>query len=289
MPFEVSSHRVNTLNSTPNEDNSSSQRLSVRHVSNTDKCLSSSPTPKLPIDRFRQAAQFVTNLMPNKSNGEAGVKPQYWLEIRDPKHRDRLTLNGFDIQSGALAAWKQDVNTKLNLFDWVDQHPESKISTLKDNPKYVLSEKLQNINYLTPQQSLIYSIVLSDGKWMQNDSILDTTHLAGKEGMEGHAIIVVHKDSSIYVHPYEKGKWQHTSTTNGQPVLSAGMIKIEQGKATSFHLDSGHYTPSLPQLKNLLILLAKKGVDIHSIDIHAKKIDQFDIINLLKIASNLDS
>lgn len=54
------------------------------------------------VMHFKKTAQFIMNMMPKKSRGEAGVNPQYWLEITDKKHRDRISLNGFDVQSGAL-------------------------------------------------------------------------------------------------------------------------------------------------------------------------------------------
>ncbi|WP_157645188.1 hypothetical protein [Burkholderia ubonensis] len=231
------------------------------------------------VTRFRKMADFIVKLMPRTSKDELGVKPQYWLEMRDIEvgRRDRMSLNGLDAKSGALAAWKNDTSTKQNLLEWMDNNPTAHIKPLADSEStYPLSEKLCRINYLSACESLDYRIeITSNGKFAKSDgTLLDTTHLPGKAGMAGHAAIVIHRDGNMFVHPYEKGTWQHTSTTRGAPVISAGMLKVERGEAKSFHLDSGHYAPTLPQLKVFLARLSKEGVNIRKLEIHAKNIDR---------------
>ncbi|MBE4085715.1 hypothetical protein HJ107_02475 [Vibrio parahaemolyticus] len=245
----------------------------VKSVSNSDTTQGSY--------KFRQIAAFITGLMAKKNNGEASVHPKYWLEIKDQMHRDRVSLNGYDLKSGALGAWMADSNTKLGLFKWIDQHHNVEIEIIKGGLKHTLHQKLDYVHYLNPHQSLEYRIDILDGKWMKGNTLLDTTQLQGKSGMKGHAAIVIHRDGNIFVHPYEKGKWQHTSTTGGKPVLSAGMIKIENGQAESFHLDSGHYMPKLPQLENFLSRVAAKNVDLSQLEISTKNINQDEIDTLI--------
>ncbi|WP_350616104.1 hypothetical protein [Pseudomonas sp. HY7a-MNA-CIBAN-0227] len=260
-------------------------QVSVHQAEQQDK------PPSLPVKtiknspsmmRFKETAQFIIEMMPRKNYGEAGASQKYWLEIKDPKHRDRISLNGLDAQSGALSAWLEDVNNKTGLFQWIDQYPDVEINTLKNKPKHPLSLDVGYINYLSPDQATDYWVTISQGEWKTGNKLLNTTHLPSKAGMEGHAAIVIHRDGNIFVHPYEKGKWQHTSTTEGKPVLSAGMILIEQGKAKSFYLDSGHYIPQRPQLEHLLARLAAQGVNINELDIHAKHIAQNDIKALVR-------
>ena len=227
--------------------------------------------------RFRAQAQFIIDRMPKKNQGEAGVHPSYWLEVKDPKHRDRISLNGLDSQCGAFGAWREDDEGELGLFQWVDKNPHAEVKQFKDGPTHPLSQGLGYINYLSPSQAASYRVDISKGEWKAGDVLLDTTHLQGKPGMDGHAAIVIHRDGNVFVHPYEKGKWQHTSTTQGKPVLSAGMIRIEQGKVKSFHLDSGHYVPQLPQLEHFLARMARRGVNISEIDIRAKHIAEDQI------------
>ena len=234
------------------------------------------------VAKFRQVAEFVTGLMPKKSNGEVAAHPKYWLEIKDSDHRDRVSLNGFDLKSGALGAWQADGNTKFGLFQWIELNPDVEIDILEGGVKHPLSQKLDYINYLDSNQSLNYRIDISQGEWKQGGTLLDTTQFQGKEGMSGHSAIVIHRDGNIFVHPYEKGKWQHPSTTDGKPVLSAGMIKIKLGKAKSFHLDSGHYMPQLPQLEHFLERTVAKGVDISQLEIHAKHIARDKIDGLIR-------
>ena len=66
---------------------------------------------------FKGCAQFITSIMPRASCGEAGTTKRYWLEIKDPKHRDRISLVGHDSTSGALSAWKKDTTNKGGLFE----------------------------------------------------------------------------------------------------------------------------------------------------------------------------
>lgn len=270
MP-EIKVNQIAQVSGYQAEQQGESQSLPIKTIKNSPNMM-----------RFKETAQFIIEMMPRKSCGEAGANQKYWLEIKDPNHRDRISLNGLDAQSGALSAWQEDVNTKTGLFLWIDQHPDVEINMLKNKPKHPLSQGICYINYLSPDQATDYRITLSQGEWVIGGKLLDTTHLPGKAGMEGHAAIVIHRDGNIFVHPYEKGKWQHTSTTEGKPVLSAGMILIEQGKAKSFHLDSGHYTPQRPQLEYLLSRLAAQGVNISELDIHANSIAQDDINALVR-------
>ncbi|EGR2880504.1 hypothetical protein DMW17_25530 [Vibrio parahaemolyticus] len=59
------------------------------------------------------------------------------------------------------------------------------------------------------------------------------------------------------------------------------MIKIENGQAESFHLDSGHYMPKLPQLENFLSRVAAKNVDLSQLEISTKNINQDEIDTLI--------
>ncbi|MBK5528898.1 hypothetical protein JFT91_15055 [Pseudomonas sp. TH08] len=268
--LDIKVNHIAQVSGHPVEQQDDSPSLRVKTIKNSPSMM-----------RFKETAQFIMEMMPRKSCGEAGANQKYWLEIKDPQHRDRISLNGLDGQSGALSAWQEDANSKTGLFQWIDQHPNVEINTLKNKPKQPLSQDVGYINYLSPDQATDYRVTLSQGEWKEGGKLLDTTHLPGKTGMEGHAAIVIHRDGNIFVHPYEKGKWQHTSTTEGKPVLSAGMILIEQGKAKSFHLDSGHYMPQRPQLEHLLARLVAQGVNINELDIHAKSVAQDDISALV--------
>lgn len=250
-----------------------------------------SERPQLPVKavknspsvlRFKETARFIMDMMPRKSSGEVGVNRKYWLEVKDPKHRDRVSLSGFDGQSGALGAWKEDVSSNCGLFDWIDQHPDVEINTIKSAAKYPLSEKVGYVNYLSADQATHLQVTISQGEWTIDGKLLDTTSLPGKRGVKGHAAIVIHRDGRIFVNPHEKGKWHHTSTTEGRPVLSAGMILINQGQARSFHLNSGHYLPQKPQLENFLAQLKAHDVNISQLNIHARRIAKEDIKALIE-------
>ncbi|MFD1968802.1 hypothetical protein ACFSJ1_06860 [Trinickia caryophylli] len=173
------------------------------------------------------------------------------------------------------------VITGWALFEWIDRHPEVEVSTLKGGPKHPFSEKVGYIHYLQPSEAARYRVDISCGQWTTGGALLDTTQLPGKSGMKGHAALVIHANGEVFVHPYEKGKWQHTSTTGARAVLSAGMVAIEQGKAKSFHLDSGHYMPGTPQLKNFLEKMVEKGVAVAGLDIHAKDMSRNEIEALI--------
>jgi hypothetical protein len=64
-----------------------------------------------------------------------------------------------------------------------------------------------------------------------------------------------------------EGKLAHSSMNAGSPVVSAGELKIENGKLTAITTHSGHYRPSLFNVYRMLEHLAKNGVDISGIDV----------------------
>mgnify|MGYP001575651223 CR=1 FL=1 len=116
MP-EIKVNQIAQVSGYQAEQQGESQSLPIKTIKNSPNMM-----------RFKETAQFIIEMMPRKSCGEAGANQKYWLEIKDPNHRDRISLNGLDAQSGALSAWQEDVNTKTGLFLWIDQHPDVEIN-----------------------------------------------------------------------------------------------------------------------------------------------------------------
>lgn len=59
----------------------------------------------------------------------------------------------------------------------------------------------------------------------------------------------------------------HSAINAGSPVVSAGRLKIENGKLTAITTEGGDYNPSLFNVYTMLDHLAKNGVDIRGIDV----------------------
>ena len=76
--------------------------------------------------------------------------------------------------------------------------------------------------------------------------------------------IYVLTDKGLFVSTYQElGKFHHTSLAGGGEVLGAGEISIDdQGRVLGLNNRSGHYLPGRLQLKQTLLYLRTKGVNI---------------------------
>jgi hypothetical protein len=210
------------------------------------------------VDRYHKALhkshsrEIAATLGPRASAIE--VHDEVAREVEDPKHRYAAHLNA------AWDAWIQTDRTK-NLYSWIDENPDITISVygkdvaLKDIPRVAYPD--------TDERVKQYEVIVKNGKWFRQDGAgVDTIDSPGKADCKGYGVIVIHQDGSAFVHDYKKGSQHHTSTTGGQPVITAGMIKIIEGKATEFRLDTGHYRCGLPQFERMLKFFNRTGVDM---------------------------
>ncbi|KAK4050539.1 hypothetical protein OIO90_005006 [Microbotryomycetes sp. JL221] len=73
--------------------------------------------------------------------------------------------------------------------------------------------------------------------------------------------------SNLYVGIKKTGAFQHSSFLSGARVLSAGLIKVDEGKLTSLSPLSGHYRAGTLHFKAFVRSLEDRGVDMTSVSI----------------------
>ncbi len=165
-----------------------------------------------------------------------GLTPYYALEGLDPKHRNKVVLNAY------YREWEKAPNTQENnnFFKWLQKtHPES--------------EQEKSITYFSDSQRAHYLIkTAADGTFTRgnNSKPYDTTAYKGKT--PGMAAYIMDSSGRLYVGEHQVNLIHHSTFNAGLKVISAGMVRIEQGKITQMDHKSGHYAPNVDHFKNLL-------------------------------------
>lgn len=92
---------------------------------------------------------------------------------------------------------------------------------------------------------------------IQMDSILkDQTYL-----------YILDHQGRLFLQMKNRGRINHTSLSNGHAVLAAGSLKVEKGCITEIDTFSGHYKPTVVQLKNFLRFLKQSHVNLDQIKV----------------------
>ncbi len=170
-----------------------------------------------------------------------GLTGIYTLEGLDPKHRDKVKLNEY------YAEWKstEDVAENQNFFRWLNvAHPEFK--------------QMSGVTYIPIDNREQYKIHVGvDGVITRGSeaTAYDTTQYKGK--VPGMAAYVMDGKGNMYVGEHQTNVMHHSSFLAGNKVISAGMVKIEEGKITRIDHQSGHYAPTKNNFKNALAKINK--------------------------------
>lgn len=67
--------------------------------------------------------------------------------------------------------------------------------------------------------------------------------------MDGHYMYVILTTGQMILGKFDFGRVHHSSLAAGQPVLSAGWVKLKKGKVVFIDSNSGHYRPKSEHLK----------------------------------------
>ncbi|OIQ17396.1 MAG: hypothetical protein BM556_11365 [Bacteriovorax sp. MedPE-SWde] len=121
--------------------------------------------------------------------------------------------------------------------------------------KYFTSEKMRERLKVHVRDGKLYD---SQGKSVNSNDELE-------------GIFVMDKQGEMYFHPEsDPGRLHHSSFLAGDDVLSAGSIKIEDGKITYYSDQSGHYKPLPIHVQQGIYNLLKKGADFTDVEINLK-------------------
>lgn len=179
----------------------------------------------------------------HRDENRIGLTNFYTLEGLDPQHRDKVQLNTY------FAEWKKTPQTQKtqNFFTWV-------------NSTYPEFAKKQGVIYLESSERIKYQIsVNSQGVIRRGTETepYDTTAYGGKS--PGMAAYVIDTKGNLYIGEHKSHVMHHSSFLAGALVMSAGMIKIEEGKITHIDHKSGHYIPTKRHLENALKVIPKEA------------------------------
>lgn len=78
-------------------------------------------------------------------------------------------------------------------------------------------------------------------------------------------IYVLNSRRELYVGIKQTGKFQHSSFLYGGRVLSAGLLKVNNGTLTSLSPLSGHYRAGTAHFRHFVWLLQQEGVDLNQV------------------------
>ena len=272
------------------------------------------------IDRrtkFKNAIEKVISLAPNVRKGEVGLIEHTKLEALDiGKHRIYSMLNI------AHGDWKKTGQQQAGFFEWLDKNPDHKIpifdpekvieewekngkpgdagphvwarENLHESAAAIVGYKsvreIEQTKFLSGKEIKQYQATVKNGVWHRTDeqaTLVDTMASPGKtnhaEYYPQHGVFVMHRNGNMYIHDYERNKMHHPMTTGGVPVLASGIIKIENGVATSFALISGHYRCGLAELDRVLKSMKDGKVNLRDMSIAAPAVkDNEGLQQLLK-------
>jgi hypothetical protein len=269
------------------------------------KSVSSDPRTK-----FINVIEKIAFLTPNPSKGEVGLVEHTKLEALDTgKHRIYPKLN---VVHGH---WKKLGQQQTGFFEWLDKNPDHQfpifdpqkvIAEWEKNGKpgdagphvwarenlqqsaaaivgYQSVGAIEQTKFLSGKDIKQYQATVKNGVWQRTDepaTMVDTMASPGKtnpaEYYPQHGVFVMHRDGKIYIHDYKRNEMHHPMTTGGVSVLASGIIKIENGIATSFALVSGHYRCGLPELDKILKSMKDGGVNLRDMSIAAPAIKDKD-------------
>lgn len=205
---------------------------------------------------------------------------RYWLELTDPQHRYGKILS---------IHWQVWVRLKsnVNFFNWLNAKLAStgrrtvedsditdlykaiwERSSVKDSIPFKdwrkSINKISKVTYLNERERKRYAVNIQDGKlYNQETGEAITTNQHGLIFVRGY-------DNRLYVGPYERGTFHHSSFLSGSPVKAAGELFCTNGKLVKITDLCGHYYSPHP-LKNLeqmwyfLDFLNSKGVSLKDV------------------------
>ncbi len=182
---------------------------------------------------IRKSAKFA------RDDQKIGLSETYWLEALDPLHRKNDQLLAY------FKEWKQ-TKTIQSFWDWI-------------TIKYPAFNEAKSVQYFSEQQRKQYTArITSEGIIFVGKSRepYDTSNYKGKQ--PGYAAFSMDALGNLYLGQHVIGDLHHSSFLSGERIVASGMMKIKRGKIKEINNSSGHYKPTLTNIKQLLQLLKSR-------------------------------
>lgn len=271
-----------------------------------ENCLAMVPLQPLvrnPYSRYKSklisALKKISIIYNSTSKGTHPLCPIYQCEVFDRTHRYGRDLNPF------FEVWK--TSESPDTFDiW--------LSKLDNGEEVPGKEFLRITNKLTANDRpiFIHSVRYLSKKQLKNYEMrIDRQGriLIGPPGHEHHPhsidrskehsyIFIVDPEDRIYIGPYQRGVFSHSSFLSGGAVKSAGTLILNHGKLVALWDDSGHYNSGNykegcyelihKSMQLALRTFAKKGLSLEDVELmlntsrgNVRKIFIFRALNFL--------
>lgn len=245
-------------------------KIAAKYKSVDKDVLKTENKLRTPNDKLRDVAKFFREIQagPDERRIQGDVELEaYSGEMIYGAHINR-----------AQKEWGKLGMPDVSLHIWTKNNPNYEIEV---HGKQLALKNMARLD-ASPDNSKKYKVTMESGLWTwPNGQHIDTSKSDGKSDYPGYGVIVIHSDGEARVHDYVRGSLGHTSTTQGKAVKSAGIIKIVDGKAKGFCLDSGHYRPDTNELRQMLVFFKKNGVDISEMKFDAPHLENKEDINKL--------
>lgn len=159
----------------------------------------------------------------------------YWLEFLAPQHGPGYML------SGSFKAWRDGAGLSDESFwEYLNTNPPYGATMVKYYGNTPKAEKRR--------------LVFKAGRLhkVSDDSLFDSQALSTAFSGSGWAIFVVSPDGKLYAHKHKVGVFHHSTFLSGSAVMAAGELVVQQGVVKCITAKSGHYTPSVDNMRTFV-------------------------------------
>ena len=236
-------------------------------------------------EKFKRATLLALHLYKGVSNGARSMGANYQAEVIDQDHRYGRNLHPF------FAVWKE-AKTDENFTSWMKKVDlGQKVAGSDELIKQKLLQEngvpisIPKVRYLTDEELKNYELQVAS-----NGQIFTKAHASSvfdsKDGTkESSFVFVISQKGKIYLAPYSRGSFNHSSFLQGKAVSAAGVVLCKEGRIHTIWDDSGHYnigfydvvgskeTHSKNHMLRVLQAFEKKGISLQHMMLKINQVD----------------
>jgi hypothetical protein len=161
---------------------------------------------------------------------------------------------------------------KLNEPFWVGKAVKNH-ELLEVNQDEAESDRLYYTTMFTkPNARQPYRVMIYQGRFEREGISFDTSAMMA-HGKKGYAAFTLNKygELSVFEHHFGLDRIMHSTMNDGNAVIGAGELVIQDGKLIAINTYSGHYRPALYNVYRTLTYFESQGVDTSQVRIYLLK------------------
>ena len=178
---------------------------------------------------------------------------------KDELYRD--SVNGIVPTNDPAPAWSHNVKT-----DYHDSssHSDSDSDAEEENATQTEKNKLEGERYVNED----FHRAKGPAKLKHVSAGVLFNHMLRQSVKKGHKwIFVADVSMHLYIGYKQSGSFQHSSFLHGSRILSAGLIKVKDGRLRRLSPLSGHYRPPAANFRAFVHSLEEEGCDMSHVSI----------------------